>query len=801
MLKKCFLLSKTLFIILSIPFLYSAQLSEEVLSGFEINHYYVSPDGNDNAAGTFEQPWRTLEKANTALQSGDTVTFMDGNYSGIINPVSNGKNSKMPITFRSYNLHGATLNGIEGSNYIITLNEKHFITIDGFRMVPDRGGFGLIRNCSYITVKNCHMEYSKNIFLSLHFINSHYNRLLNNTICRLIDRTADSKIHGDGCRFTDSGHNLIEGNNFSKIGHSPLNFYANDSKLCSHNIVRNNCFHNGWGRNFEAFNPERCLFENNIISDSFNGAMSAGSASQPFFYNSIFRHNLIYDNHDEVIVSNSWDAMLGGAEPVTLEFVNSRIYNNTFANNPSTVWVFGTNKSDHLIRSNKFINNLFYRNGFNGDFTSIILGVGVSDDNIFRNNLFFGEQINEATFGFKGNLYTLNELNKLSINQFEQNIDAYPCFEDFENRCFYLSKQSPAVNSGRALTYTTKSGSGNTLFVEDACYFFDGFGIEGEAGDLIRVGRAGRFARVIHADIDKNVLTIDRNISWRSGDAVSLHYAGKSPDIGAFQYGNSGILRVIPMAEQVVANPGKEVKFSAIISGKKGRLEFEWDFGDGSGSKELSPVHIYDNVGDYVVRLRCSDMFGSISQSMMIIRVNPVFDSAKPLLYTDFEEETFEIWGHLWDRGPSRNRFTYYPETRDDGKGQCMCVSTGGGNKTIAVNVKLREWDIDQYPVIKFSYRIPLGVPVGIWLKLWPKTGRPDRICLGGSSSNLTGEYTNINEYKLIDDDEWRDITLDARVIRKIIPEIRNVHSFEFGTFGLSEEGQKFWFDDFQIIP
>lgn len=793
----------SLLIILSFVFEVNAQLSSRTTSLKNSNHYFLSPDGDDNHSGTSKDPWRTLNKANYTLQPGDTITLLDGFYSGIISPVNSGLNSKKCIIYRSKNPFGAVLTGQKGSNYIVNLEGTHFVTIDGFKMLPTQGGFGYIRNCTHITFKNSHMENSTGVFIQLHFVDSHYNRLLFNTITHAIQRTSDSKINGDGCRFTNSTHNLIEGNSFSKIGHSPLNFYAVSPQLCAYNIIRGNIFHNGWGRNFEFFNPDRCLFEKNIISDAFNGAMSAGSACQPFFYNTIFRNNLIYDNWDDVLVTNSWDADLKyfGKDDgtVTLEFTNSRLYNNTFAHNPSTVWTFGTNKSGSTIRSNKFLNNLFFNNGYTGDFDVFTLGLGVSSDNLFHNNLFYGEEPNQASFRINNKSYTAENLNQQFPKQFLNNIDANPLFLDFENRCFALTEKSPAIDTGLPLTKTLNASSGTELYVSDARFFFDGFGIEGELGDIISVGKSGNLVRVLKADIEKNLLILDRSLRWEEGDPVSLPYAGKSPDIGAFQYGNTGVLTVALMAQPAVTVLGQEVAFSTIIEGEKGSASMAWEFGDGTISNEATPHHSYKNAGDYVVRLCCTDSSGAVARSIFLVRVERPYDTNEPFIQTNFEEDSFEEWGHLWDRGSSRERFTYYPETREDGKGQCMCVSTKGNNFRLATNIKLRIWDIDKYPYIIFSYRIPKGVPVGIWLRPWPAAEHPNKVCIGGSPANLSGEYINMEKYKLIDDGEWHMITIDARDIKKVIPELNLLYSFEFETYGKSKEGQMFWFDDFSI--
>ena len=44
--------------------------------------YYVSPTGNDAAAGTSAAPWKTLQHAADVVGPGDRVTARTGNYAG-----------------------------------------------------------------------------------------------------------------------------------------------------------------------------------------------------------------------------------------------------------------------------------------------------------------------------------------------------------------------------------------------------------------------------------------------------------------------------------------------------------------------------------------------------------------------------------------------------------------------------------------------------------------------------------------------------------------------------------------------
>lgn len=98
---------------------------------------------------------------------------------------------------------------------------------------------------------------------------------------------------------------------------------------------------------------------------------------------------------------------------------------------------------------------------------------------------------------------------------------------------FSLSADSPAVDAGGPLTRTVSSGSGTRIQLEDARYFYDGFGIT--EGDRIQIGSA--IVRITDVDYGEMTIKIDRSITWSNGDWVNLPYRGSAPDIGAAESG------------------------------------------------------------------------------------------------------------------------------------------------------------------------------------------------------------------------------------------------------------------------
>jgi hypothetical protein len=80
---------------------------------------YVGPDGDDQNPGTREQPWKTLERATSALLPGQTLQLLNGDYrletTGLLQVdcagAPNRGRPEAPITVRAETERGAVLHG------------------------------------------------------------------------------------------------------------------------------------------------------------------------------------------------------------------------------------------------------------------------------------------------------------------------------------------------------------------------------------------------------------------------------------------------------------------------------------------------------------------------------------------------------------------------------------------------------------------------------------------------------------------------------------------------------------------
>ena len=74
---------------------------------------------------------------------------------------------------------------------------------------------------------------------------------------------------------------------------------------------------------------------------------------------------------------------------------------------------------------------------------------------------------------------------------------------------------------------------------------------------------------------------------------------------------NEARLDVLFQANKRAVREREKVEFQADIDGGEARYSYEWEFGDGETSHDVSPVHAYRDAGSYTVSLKVSDDEGN----------------------------------------------------------------------------------------------------------------------------------------------------------------------------------------------
>jgi hypothetical protein len=328
---------------------------------------------------------------------------------------------------------------------------------------------------------------------------------------------------GDSPNPGNTHHNLIEDNHMHSGGHNVFSVNARN------NVVRNNYFHNEkW---YPLSNPTYGYRISEVRSEGGGWNLFEGNrygftdppptkpmakAIQGTSNNNIFRRNMIYGIKG------------GGLQLAT---------NNE---HPSP-----------KVDDNYVYNNVFFDIGQPGvsdiraKYALLIQGRSSISGTVVKNNIFFE---NLEGYGTSGTVTNIVEENNWKSGD--------PLFVDAEKSLldpskseypdFRLRSGSGCINAGAFLTTTRSSGSGTQIPVQDAHYFFDGWGMTDDIpdadlqGDLIQLEGQIQRARITNINYDTNTITVDTTLSWSSGIGVSLAYEGLKPDMGAFEYGEGG---------------------------------------------------------------------------------------------------------------------------------------------------------------------------------------------------------------------------------------------------------------------
>jgi len=506
------------------------------------------PYAHDANPGTRSRPWKTLSRANMTVRPGDTVYVHAGRYHNPIEPRRSGTRSK-PIVYTGWEKDEVFLDANRAQQACINLEGRSYVVVIGFKADrPGRNYPGYIRmiGSQYCTVRDCHFSGSAEYFGVLLEPDKTGRPAMHNTLrsLTLTGCTGDliflrGDVHHnlmEQCTISDTGNDRSHANlmirGLRPQGPSPrYNIFVN----CIFSPVHHHAINLAGGPHHNVF--DGCTLRN---------AYKDGNAMQMAASDNIFRRCLVINNkgHAEgdantftLYTTRDWRAEEESFFTYSTA-VGNRIYNNTFTGNfgyavSSYYWPL---KGDYPyeVGSNIFFNNIFVFNGKKrqGGEISYDNDTGKISGDVWSHNL-IGTHRSDRVLAWGGRHITLDNARR-TIDQltFKDNIQTPPRFVDAGKGNYRLRNDSPCIDAGRPLTYTTAKGSGTSIPVQDSRFFCDGFGIT--AGDAVVVG-ANRPAIILRVT-DNRCLEVDSSLTWDRSDPVSLPYRGSAPDIGALEY-------------------------------------------------------------------------------------------------------------------------------------------------------------------------------------------------------------------------------------------------------------------------
>jgi hypothetical protein len=220
-------------------------------------------------------------------------------------------------------------------------------------------------------------------------------------------------------------------------------------------------------------------------------------------------------------------------------------------------------------------------------------------------------------------------------------LKADPLLVDPVNHNFFLQKTSPCIDAGENLTQTNGGGSGTSIVLDNAHYFYDGFSMLN--GDIIFVGDDENLmiTEVVYAT---NTITVNRSITWSDNDPVGFPFTGSAPDIGAMEYCGTPLTlkyattrnTINTFDPPITADMNGDGKLDSLFAGgmKNGTVDTGivlrinsyngtevWRREKPTRGYDLNPLELYDITGDGVPELFSSwgDSNHSVDKGMICL--------------------------------------------------------------------------------------------------------------------------------------------------------------------------------------
>ncbi len=540
--------------------------------------YYVSgTSGSDSNPGTITAPWKTIYKANIALQPGDTVYIRGGvyeagdsmnakDYQQAIRPSQSGANGNV-ITYSAYPGETVTVKGTHNRSFAVNLQNRSYIRVTGINfqnmylfMWIMNGNYNEIDKCVFGPIRYRTDGVGPNWRGSTIYKSSTHNYIHENTFYdygQFVSGSQEGVVFeiGDGSTIpcTDASHyNTIANNHIYHGGH---HVFGINSK---YNVIRGNNIHNeGWYGSSECsalYDDGKCgyrvvsmsgytettgenLIESNRISyggPELDNVMIGGSGLSLGTAKNIVRFNDFYGN-------NIYGLRLGTSLSAAGSDVRyNKIYNNTFYHNG-----YGPN-ADVPLAKYPHLRSSLYINASSGN-------ISIISNNTIKNNLF------SAVYPGESSIYPANWAAYQVVSNNCEECVGDPAFvnTDMSNKLsntlpdLSLQSSSPIKNTGSHLTVTNGSGSSSqTLVVDDARYFQDGkwgSNLSRAAkviqADWIAIGTVYNAVQISAIDYSTNTITLASPMTWKGGDSVWLYkksdgtkvLSGTAPAMGAHE--------------------------------------------------------------------------------------------------------------------------------------------------------------------------------------------------------------------------------------------------------------------------
>lgn len=236
--------------------------------------FHVAPGGSDDAAGSAQAPWATLQHAADQVGPGDEVVVAPGHYSGF--RVNTSGTMQSPIVFRA-SAGGVVIDDDGPTGDGVRLQNVSHITIEGFDIVGVSGrgiahrGATPTSPVSGLVIRNNLVD---NVGEEGMYMSEVSNSLLEGNV---IKDAGGTHTHGLYLANAGSDDTTIRGNIISGAGVAGIHFNGDLSVggdgIISGLVVEDNIIHHNGQNGLNIDGVQDSLFRNNLIyGNALNGA-------------------------------------------------------------------------------------------------------------------------------------------------------------------------------------------------------------------------------------------------------------------------------------------------------------------------------------------------------------------------------------------------------------------------------------------------------------------------------------------------------------------------------------------------
>jgi parallel beta-helix repeat protein len=446
---------------------------------FSQNVYYVSPSGSDSNTGSSTLPFKTVQKAVTAAQAGDTVFIHEGVYGESVTIPNSGSETNGYITIQNFPGERAVLDGtnltVPSTNTgMIYIQDKNYIVIKGLEVRNYRTtvksytpvGIRVNGTCKHIRILNNHIHHIEHNGTTKSGTDAHgicargtsavdslYDIIIDgNELDSLKLGSSESLVCTGNVKNFRITNNIVHDNN--NIGIDAIGYWGvapvNDRAVGG--VISGNLVYNIDSYNNVAYGTTRAasgiyvdgaknvIIERNKVHNCNIGIQVASEIAGGTADSIIVRNNFVYANHVSGLAIGGYDDNRGTTQ-------NCKFINNTFFNNNTiTTSTYGEMMLQCKIKGNVIANNIFY--GFTGKY--LFVNYWSSDSAmVIDHNLYYTPfGAGASSWEWRRSWYWNWSMYQKGTGLDSHSVFIDPIIKDTSLPDMHLAAGSPAINAG-----------------------------------------------------------------------------------------------------------------------------------------------------------------------------------------------------------------------------------------------------------------------------------------------------------------------------------------------------------------